>query len=161
MKIFTIENGEVSDGTKVETFHGNPAVVVGGNGAQRGTVPVDGCDGGEIFFAEVVETSAGKKFVARESAATDEKVIVVFRTAVPGCGGNSHVGARMKNGNEIFPGEILATGTVTLGVGGRRGFGRQYVAIMPKDTIFGVKCFGREKSARYYTWDGKRILSIP
>lgn len=173
MKIFTIENGKVTEGVRVDSFTlkgagvSIPAIIVGkeGRGRKLGVLPVQllpaqykewqekGCT--HINFAEVGTTKAGKpKLFQTEDADTLEKCICVFRTKIGFRGSNSHTGDRdggtEKNywGEEYptfhpFPGEVLCEGIIAQGAAGWMGSGSQLVAIMPKDTVFRTGYSGR------------------
>ncbi len=111
MKIFTIENGKVSEGARVDSFKLKgaemviPAIIVGeeGRGRELGVLPVqllperyeEWKEKGRthIFFATVGTTKAGKpKLFQAEKPDTLEKCICVFRTQIGFRGGNSHTG---------------------------------------------------------------------
>jgi len=113
MKIFTIENGKVTEGVRVNSFTLKgagvtiPAVIIGeeGRGRQLGVLPVqllsdsykEWLEKGHthIFFAEIGTTKAGKpKLFQTEKADTTDKCICVFRTEIGFRGGNSHTGDR-------------------------------------------------------------------
>ncbi len=186
MKIFTIENGTVSDGASVEKLSLKnagieiPAIIIGedGRGRQRGVLPVQLSNGQykewqgkgivKINFADLTTTKAGKsKLIAKETTDETEKIVVVFLTKIGFRGGNSHTGDRSgknENGDIIFsdfPGEIIASGTIAQGTAGRMGSGDQLVAIIPKDVIFRTSYSGRlygSPSSHYYKWDGEKIL---
>jgi len=173
MKIFTIKNGEVKEGARVEslTLKGAgvsiPAILIGeeGRGRKLGVLPVQllpntyaewkekGCT--HIHSAEVGTTKAGKpKLFQTEDTDTTEKCICVFRTMIGFRGGNSHTGDRdggtEKNywGAECptfhpFPGKILCEGIIAQGDAGRMGRGSQLVAVMPEDIVFRTGYSGR------------------
>ena len=113
MKVFTIKNGKVVEGVKVDSFTLKgaevtiPAMIVGekGRGRELGVLPVQllpdsykewqekGCV--YIRFAKVGTTKAGKpKLFQTEDVDTIEKCICVFRTQIGFRGGNSHTGDR-------------------------------------------------------------------
>src|SRR5690606_38823678 len=113
MKIFTIRNGEISEGARVESFTlkgagiSIPAIIIGeeGRGRRLGVLPVqllpstyeEWQQKGNVYirFAEVGTTKAGKpKLLQTENADTLEKCICVFRTEIGFRGGNSHTGDR-------------------------------------------------------------------
>ena len=57
--------------------------------------PDDGMMQDKLIFAEIGQTKAGKpKFFSKDSANTDEKIIVVLETQIGFRGGNSHTGDR-------------------------------------------------------------------
>lgn len=173
MKIFTIENGKVTKGARIDSFKLKgaeitiPAIIVGeeGRGRELGVLPVQllpeqyeewkekGCT--HIFFATVGTTKAGKpKLFQTEDADTTEKCICVFRTRIGFRGGNSHTGDRDGGtekdfwGRECptfypFPGEILCKGIIAQGAAGRMGSGEQLVAIMPAGIVFRTGYSGR------------------
>ncbi len=104
-RVFTIQDGAVLQGARVEKFTltggrvNIPAIVVGesGRGRRLGVLPVSGVEPGEwIKAARVSKTRSGKpKLVAANSDdACDDAVIVVFRTPIGCRGGNSHTGDR-------------------------------------------------------------------
>jgi hypothetical protein len=73
-------------------------VALSGEGEGRYTRhhPDQGLVTGRLLFAEVGQTKAGKpKFIARDSATTDDTIIVVFETMIGFRGGNSHTGDRI------------------------------------------------------------------
>lgn len=111
MKIFTIANGEVTEGARVSSFTLKgvgitiPAVIVGeeGRGRRLGVLPVhllpDSYKEWEqngytyIHFASVGTTRAGRpKLFQTEDANTEERCICIFRTKIGFRGGNSHTG---------------------------------------------------------------------
>jgi hypothetical protein len=109
MRIYTIENGVVKNGAKIEkmVLQGAgveiPAIIIGedGRGRQRGVLPVGGVSAGQdgsygrLLMATVGTSKAGKpKLWAEETTdSTDKsKAIVVFRTQIGFRGGNSHTG---------------------------------------------------------------------
>ena len=113
MKIFTIENGKVVEGVKVDsvTLKGAgvtiPAIIIGeeGRGRQFGVLPVqllpstyeEWQQNGYVYihFAKIGTTKAGKpKLFQTEEANTLEKCICIFRTQIGFRGGNSHTGDR-------------------------------------------------------------------
>lgn len=152
MKVYTI-NGKVVEGA---TLDGSAIVIGGKKIGEAGVLPVSGAEE-EIFFAEVEETSAGKKLVACAQVTTKDEIIVVFRTDIGVCGGNAHVG---KGTNDFFPGKIICTGYLSQSASGGTGKGRQIVAVIPKNKVFGVKVFGSTSNTKYYKWDGERLLTV-
>jgi hypothetical protein len=57
--------------------------------------PDSGLVVGNLMFADIGQTKAGKpKFFSKDSATTDEKIVVVFRTKMGFRGGNNHTGDR-------------------------------------------------------------------
>jgi len=113
MKIFTVENGKVTEGVRVDSFTLKgagvtiPAVTIGekGRGRELGVLPVQllpdsykewqekGCV--YIHSAKIGTTKAGKpKLFQTEKADTTDKCICVFRTEIGFRGGNSHTGDR-------------------------------------------------------------------
>jgi len=113
MKIFTIENGKVSEGAKVDSFTlkgadvSIPAIIIGeeGRGRKLGVLSVqlfpdtyaEWKEKGytHIHSATVGTTKLGKpKLSQTEEADTTEKCICVFRTKIGFRGGNSHTGDR-------------------------------------------------------------------
>jgi len=172
-KIFTVENGKVTEGVRIDSFTLKgagvtiPVILVGeeGRGRKLGVLPVqllpssykEWQEEGHVYirFAEVGTTKAGKpKLFQVEYADTTEKCICVFRTRIGYRGGNSHTGDRdggMKRdywGEERptfhpFPGEILCDGIIAQGAAGRMGGGRQLIAIMPAGIVFRTGYSGR------------------
>ena len=62
----------------------------------------------------------------------------------------------------LFPGEIIAEGTIAQGDAGRAGSGDQIVALMPHGVVFRTGYSGRlygKPSAHYYVFDGEKILA--
>lgn len=113
MKIFTVTNGEVTEGARVGSFTLKgvgttiPAVIVGeeGRGRRLGVLPVqllpDSYKEWEqngytyIHFASVGTTRAGRpKLFQTEDADTFEKCVCIFKTKIGFRGGNSHTGDR-------------------------------------------------------------------
>lgn len=111
MKIFTIENGKVTEGARVDSFTlkgagvSIPAIIIGeeGRGRRLGVLPVqllpstyeEWQQKGNVYirFAEVGTTKAGKpKLFQTECTDTLEKCICVFRTMIGFRGSNSHTG---------------------------------------------------------------------
>ncbi len=112
-RIFTIANGDVSEGSRVDTLKLKgagieiPAVIVGesGRGRQQGVLPVSLPDGdykkwkeGEkviIHSATIGSTRAGKpKLFASGHPNASDHIIAVLRTPIGYRGGNSHTGDR-------------------------------------------------------------------
>lgn len=113
LKVFTIENGTVTEGARVESFTlqgagvSIPAILVGeeGRGRRLGVLPVQLLPDSHkewqekgythILSAETGTTKAGKpKLFQTEDADTTEKCVCVFRTMIGYRGGNSHTGDR-------------------------------------------------------------------
>ena len=113
LKVFTIENGTVTEGARVETFTlqgagvSIPAITIGeeGRGRKLGILPVqlfpdshkEWQEEGYVYinFAEIGTTKAGKpKLFQTEDADTTEKCVCIFRTMIGYRGGNSHTGDR-------------------------------------------------------------------
>ena len=113
MKVFTVENGTVTEGARVESFTlqgagvSIPAITIGeeGRGRKLGVLPVQLLPDSHkewqeksyvyINFAEIGETKAGKpKLFQTEDADTTEKCVCIFRTMIGYRGGNSHTGDR-------------------------------------------------------------------
>lgn len=113
MKVFTIENGTVTEGARVETFTlqgagvSIPAILIGeeGRGRRLGILPVqllpknytEWQESGytHIHSAEIRTTKAGKpKLFQTEDADTTEECVCIFRTMIGFKGGNSHTGDR-------------------------------------------------------------------
>lgn len=179
MKVFTIESGRVTEGAEVITFALKnadvtiPAIIVGeeGRGRQLGVLPVklteenyDRWKKGEttvIHHAKISETKSGRpKLVETTNSDNDnDKAIAVFRTKIGFRGSNDHTG----DGDEPFPGEVLVEGVIAQGDAGRMGSGDQLVAVIPKNTVFSTKYYGRlygEPSAHYYIFNGDKIISV-
>jgi hypothetical protein len=183
MKIFTIENGEVREGVRVDSFTLKgagvtiPAITIGeeGRGRKLGVLPAqllpdtyaEWQEKGHvnIHSAEVGTTKAGKpKLFQTETENADalEKCICVFRTKIGFRGGNSHTGDRLGDEFLPFPGEVLCEGIIAQGEAGRMGSGSQIVAIMPADTVFRTGYSGRlygEPAEHYYIFRNGQILS--
>jgi hypothetical protein len=173
MKVFSIENGRVSEGATVEVFKLStvgveiPAILVGeeGRGRKLGVLPVqllpekykEWQEGKDImiYSAEVGETRAGKPKLIETSGITDTSFcICVFRTRIGYRGANEHTGDRdggMERdywGEEHptfhpFPGEVLCEGEIAQGAAGRMGSGSQIVAVMPAGMVFRTGYSGR------------------
>lgn len=178
-RVFTIESGSVSEGSKVQDIilSGGvkiQAITIGeeGRGSWKEIIPVQGLgeDKKEVLFAEIGETRFGKKkLLARPNADTDEKIICVFLTKIGFRGSNNHTGDRIPNWKEDkgdfypFPGEQLTEkpGVISQGAAGRMGSGQQIIALMPKDTVFRT-CYGGRlygaPGAHYYKWTGIELL---
>ena len=128
MKIFTIENGDVTEGAMVDTFTLSngviaiPAILVGerGRGRQLGVLPVhlqseqytEWKEKGKvrINFAAIGKTKSGnpKLFACNKSGS--EKCICVFRTMIGFRGGNSHTGDKDRNPLYYIPEYIMKFG---------------------------------------------------
>lgn len=178
MKVFTIKSGEVYEGAEVVTFQlkhvdvSIPAIIVGeeGRGRQLGVIPVQLTEeqfkkwrAGETVIvknARISETKSGKpKLIETSDDSDNDKVIAVFRTKIGFRGSNDHAG----DGDDPFPGEILVSGVIAQGDAGRMGSGDQLVAVIPKNTVFSTKYYGRlygEPSEHYYIFDGDKIISV-
>src|SRR5690606_12199283 len=176
MKVFTIESGKVIEGAEVVTFALKnadvtiPAIIVGeeGRGRQLGVLPVKLTEEnynkwktGEtviVHNARISETKSGRpKLVETSADDNNDKVIVVFRTKIGFRGSNDHTG----DGDEPFPGEVLVEGIIAQGDAGRMGSGEQLVALVPKNTVFSTKYYGRlygEPSEHFYVYDGDKII---
>lgn len=128
MKIFTVKNGEISEGARVDSFTlkgagvSIPAIIIGeeGRGRQLGVLPVqllpeqhkEWKEKGytHVYFATIEATKAEKpKLLQTECADTLEKCICVFRTQIGFRGGNSHTGDR--KGEYWVPNWFLGKGT--------------------------------------------------
>src|SRR5690606_34532628 len=129
-----------------------PAVIIGeeGRGRQLGVLPVKLTEenynkwkAGEtvtIHFAKISETKSGKpKLIEMESNGDNNEAVVVFRTKIGFRGSNDHTG----DSDEPFPGKVLVEGVIAQGDAGRMGSGDQLVAVIPKNTIFSTKYYGR------------------
>jgi hypothetical protein len=111
MKVYTVENGKVAEGVRVDSFTLKgagvtiPAIIVGeeGRGRKLGVLPVqllpdsynEWQEEGTVLIhsAKVGQTKAGKPKLIETSGITDtEKCICVFRTRIGYRGGNSHTG---------------------------------------------------------------------
>lgn len=102
MRIFTLENGMVSVGAKIEKLHFKGteisifAIVIGeeGRGRKRGILPISNLlTDTRLMFAEVEDTKTGMpKLLARKEFSNDNFVILVMRTQIGFRGGNSHTG---------------------------------------------------------------------
>lgn len=173
MKVFTIRNGDVSEGVRVDSFTlkgagvSIPAIIIGEErrGRKLGVLPVQLLPSSYkewqeegyayIHSAEVGTTKAGKpKLFQTEGVNTTEKCICIFRTQIGFRGSNSHTGDRDGGfeqdyfGAEYptflpFPGEVLCEGIIAQGDAGRMGSGSQLVAVMPADTVFRTGYSGR------------------
>ena len=178
MKIFTIKSGEVYEGAEVVTFSlknvdvSIPAIIIGeeGRGRQLGVLPVQLTEeqfkkwrAGETVIvknARISETRSGKaKLIEAANGDDSDKVIAVFRTKIGFRGSNDHTG----DGDEPFPGEVLVEGVIAQGDAGRMGSGDQLVAVIPKNTVFSTKYYGRlygAPSEHFYLFDGDKIISV-
>lgn len=178
MKVFTIESGRVYEGAEVITFAlknadvSIPAIIVGeeGRGRQLGVLPVElikenynKWKAGETVIvknARISETKSGRpKLIEIENDDNSNEAIVVFRTKIGFRGSNDHTG----DGNEPFPGKVLAEGVIAQGNAGRMGSGSQHVAIMPANTVFRTAYSGRlygAPSEHFYIFDGDKIISV-
>lgn len=152
-----------------------PLVPEAGEGFDKKRLhPREGLVVGELMFAEIGKTKAGKpKFISASSADTDDRIIVVFRTPIGYRGSNSHTGDRTGEVRKDpwdgdvtvfhpFPGEIIIGGHLAQGLAGRAGSGEQLVAIIPKGVVFRTGYSGRRYGghlAHYYLWDGQRLLA--
>ena len=114
MKIYTVENGKVTEGVRVDSFTLKgagvtiPAVIVGeeGRGRKLGVLPVqllpssykEWQENGYTYIhsAKIGTTKAGKpKLFQTEGADTDTgRCVCVFKTKIGYRGGNSHTGDR-------------------------------------------------------------------
>lgn len=165
-----------------------PAIFVGeeGRGRDRGVMPVqllpeqqkEWEDKGTttVEFGEIGQTKAGKpKLNSKAQPGDEDAVIVVMPTTIGFRGGNNHTGDRIGEEEyeewgekktrltfDLFPGEIIVSGTIAQGDAGRMGSGSQYIATMPKDVVFRTSYSGRlygAPSAHYYVWTGERLLA--
>ena len=104
MKVFTVRNGNVSEGAAIEKriLKGAgveiDAILVGeeGRGRELGVLPVQGAPAdGILRYAVVGQTKAGKpKLIAQANAGETDACIVVFRTKAGFRGGARHTGDR-------------------------------------------------------------------
>lgn len=185
-RIFTISSSSdpVSEGARVDKFTLKstgitiPAIIMGkkGRGCARGILPVqlpkrlykEWQKKGSVTInaAEVGQTKAGHPKLVVKKADTDEKIIGVFRTPIGFRGGNSHTGDRTGETGKAFhpfPGEKIISGMIAQRVAGRIGFGKQLVAVMPKDVVFRTSYSGRlskAPSSYSYKWNGKQLLLV-
>lgn len=108
-KVFTIESGKITEGTKVESYKLKsadvtiPVIKVGedGRGRKLGLILVENLTMDEdrkpmsIAAASFGQTQAGNpKLIAAGAATSGEKIIVVFRTKIGFRGSNEHTGDR-------------------------------------------------------------------
>ena len=178
MKIFTIESGKVFEGGEVITFAlknagvSIPAIIIGeeGRGRQLGVLPIqllkenyEKWKNGEtvtIYHAKISETKSGRpKLVEMESNSDNNEAIVIFRTKIGFRGSNDHTG----DGDKPFPGKVLVEGVIAQGDAGRMGSGDQLIAVIPKNTVFSTKYYGRlygSPSEHFYIFDGDKIISV-
>lgn len=178
MKVFTIESGKVIEGAEVVTFAlknadvSIPAIIVGeeGRGRQLGVLPVQLTEENfnkwkkaETVIIHNAKTSKTKscraKLIETVNDDNNDKAIVVFRTKIGFRGSNDHTG----DGDEPFPGEVLVEGIIAQGDAGRMGSGEQLVALIPKNTVFSTKYYGRlygAPSEHFYIFDGDKIVSV-
>lgn len=132
MKIFTIENGKVIEGVRVDSFTLKgagvtiPAITIGekGRGRELGVLPVhllpeqykEWQEEGYVYIhsAEIGTTKAGKpKLFQTEDADELEKCICIFRTKIGFRGSNSHTGDRKYEywvPNRFWRSDLLALG---------------------------------------------------
>lgn len=184
MKVFTVSNGTVELGARVEEVKiesagfSFKAISVGERGRGRilATLPVDekalnsSKEVAKVFNADLGKTKSGKTKLFKESNSNNESCIVVFRTDIGFRGGNNHTGDRTPETMESddpkfleFPGEILLKGVIAQGDAGRMGSGAQIIAIMPKGVVFRTSYYGRlygAPSAHYYIFDGEKIIAV-
>lgn len=175
MKIFTICDGQVTNGAKIVPFKLKsadiiiPAIIIGEEGRGRilGVLPTNGGIDNTITFGSIGQTKAGKpKLLTNNDEQVSDKCLVVFRTPIGFRGGNSHTGDRKPGTDplefEKFPGEVITEGYVAQGDAGGMGGGNQYIAIIPKGVVFRTGYSGRRYGsprAHYYLFNGEKILS--
>ena len=101
MKIFTVRNGQVAEGAKIEkvALKGAgveiDAITIGeeGRGRERGVLPVQGAPSdGILRYAVVGQTKAGKPKLIAAMPHEADYAVVVFRTEAGFRGGAGHTG---------------------------------------------------------------------
>jgi hypothetical protein len=138
-----------------------PAIFVGeeGRGRDRGVMPVqllpeqqkEWEDKGTttVEFGEIGQTKAGKpKLNSKAQPGDEDAVIVVMPTTIGFRGGNNHTGDRIGEEEyeewgekktrltfDLFPGEIIVSGTIAQGDAGRMGSGSQYIGLMNQKVL--------------------------
>lgn len=176
MKIFTVSNGSVVEGAKVEPFKLKgagieiPAIIVGEEGRNReiGIIPIDliNKEAKTICLCKLSQTKSGKpKLIETTENDDNDKIVVVLRTPFGFRGSNSHNGDVLDK--EIpsfhpFPGEILVKGRKADGIAGNMAHGDQLIAIIPIKTVFSTGYSGRlygKPGRHYYYHDGNKLLS--
>ncbi len=153
--------------------------------------PDDGkvCD--RLMFAQIGKTRAGKnKLISAREASSPDFIIAVMVTKIGFRGSNAHTGDRVgwkcracstegagmyapatcpKCGESTFetvfapfPAEVLARGIIAQGDAGRMGSGEQFIALIPRNTVFRTAYTGRlygEPKSHYYAWDGQKVIA--
>lgn len=181
MRIFTIENGKVSDGAKVnaccvfdkeKTF---PAIVVGEHTARThlGILPIYLNDdqyrsllaNGEtvIHYGSLKTIDRNVRLFAQDSPDSERnEVLCVFLTDTPHNGRNLHGGDFRGEAHQFgrnrnqplakFPGVTIARGTVFRGEQTHNRYGSQLVATIPVGEIFTVCSFEWNGESQYHSF---------
>jgi hypothetical protein len=180
MKVYTVQDGVVTEGAKVQPRLLScgvtiPTVAVGeeGRGRKLGFLPVELSNSkdfetnGEtvIYNCRLGKTARGGHKLIERDDGDESKCLVVMRTGIGFRGTNFHTGDRV-NGSDTeflpFPCEILSEGIVAQGDAGRMGSGKQMVVIAPKGVVFRASRAGRlygQPSSHYYLFNGERLMS--
>jgi hypothetical protein len=102
-RLFTVEDGRVSEGALVQSFTLSSgveidAILIGesGRGRSLGVLPVQGARPNvTLDLCQIGTTRAGRpKLIAAFGTPSDDKVILVLRTSIGFRGGNAHTGDR-------------------------------------------------------------------
>ena len=174
MRLFTICSGSVYEYVKVITYRIGeqkfPVITVGeeGRGRKLGILPVTLTPASREVWEEKGEVKINQGQVEHSektkrpyliettyplSEIDTEKVLCVFRTKIGFRGGNKH---------DLPNCEIIVTGEIAQGDAGRAGWGCQYIAIVPKNTVIKTSYSGRlygGPRAHLYVWNGEKFLA--
>lgn len=183
MKIFTVENGAVIQGDRVQAFtlkNGTkiPAIMIGesGRGRELGVLPVhlvsdahkewQGIGETRIDFASIGITKSGtpKLYQALVPDVVDT-CLVVARAHIGFRGSNSFTGDRLnptdpKVGFQEFPGSIICQGQIAQGHAGNMGSGQQLVFTCPQKQVWRIGYGGRlygAPAAHYFYYNGQSL----
>lgn len=180
MKIFTIQNGKVTDGASVQTLDVTaglkiPAVIIGSNKEKcdkLGVLPVtlkhqefaEWEKNGAVMIYNAALGFAPIRLISSKNNNTLDQCIVVFRTQFGFRGRTEHTGdKKYHSGYFRLPGRPLVTGKITSGGFGRQGAGQQIIAQIPQNQVFRTAYTGLlfgEPNEHYYIYKEGKIISV-
>ena len=171
--VFTVTNGHVEIGATVRDFHlpGSgvtlQALLVGeeGRGRKLGVLPIEGGvkAGDTVKFASLAEIRSGRaKLIAASEANSEDEAIVVLLNQ-HGFRGSSSVSNDTDEETPECVQNALCSGIVADGMAGRMAESKQYVILLPKNTIICTRYTGRlygDPNLHYLRFDGKKLIAV-
>ncbi|MEM2928428.1 MAG: hypothetical protein QXP60_05640 [Nitrososphaerota archaeon] len=176
LKIYTINGKELRPEATIDYYRlGDkefPVIKVGEEGRNRkvGLVPIKLKSQTESIKYAIEDNNWLIEASENDGEISKEKIICVFRTQIGFRGSNAHTGDCIgldEKGDKVFAKfpaiKILAHGIIAQGMAGYMGSGDQFVAIMPANTVFRTRLYGRtygEPKAHYYCYkDGELLVA--